>query len=112
MGEVKDLKREVKAKVEEVKIPIEQVPANIKMPEQLTEEELKLEVNRLRSILKQADARMHEMANTLSLKRIEFLFDILKDKGFDSEVEDKVRKTICEELGIFFNNEEQSETTE
>lgn len=100
MGETKELK---KNKVEDQKIPIDQIPANIRMPEQLSEQELRQELDRLRNVLVQADKRLKEMSNGLSVKRIEFLFAILSDGGFGADTDRTVRAQICEELGVFEN---------
>jgi hypothetical protein len=101
MGETKELKRKVQ------EIPAEQMPTNVKMPQQLSEEELRQEVARLRSILVQADNKIKELANGWGIKRLEFLFKILEDAGFEDEVETKVRNLIVEELGV--NNAEPTE---
>lgn len=98
MGETKKLDRN---NVENQKIPIDQIPANIRMPEQLSEQELRVELDRLRNVLVQADKRLKEMSNGLSVKRIEFLFAILADKSFGELTEGIVRAQICDELGIF-----------
>lgn len=76
------------------------IPNNIKMPEQLTNDELKQEVTRLRSILKQADARIQELANGWGLRRLEFLMEIIKVGGFGADAEATARAIILEDLGV------------
>ncbi len=103
-AEVKELKREAK---EDARIPLEQIPANIRMPEQLTEQELRTEVERLRMVLRQVDQKLKEQSTGLSIKRIEFLFAILAEKGFGETIDSLVRKQICDELGIFENENKE-----
>jgi hypothetical protein len=106
MGEIKEMKRNVNAVKAEGPLPIDRIPASIKMPEQLTEDELRSENARLRNVLKQADSKIQELANGWGLKRLEFLFAILSDKGFDENVNQKVRNMICEDLGVMEENKD------
>lgn len=88
-------------------IPMNRVPNNIKMPEQLTTEELQQEVARLRSILKQADAKIQDLSNGWGLKRLEFLMKIMELGGFGHE--DEIKAVILEDLGVIHNESELSE---
>lgn len=101
MGDNKETKRTMEP------IPMNKVPNNIKMPEQLTSEELQQEVIRLRSILKQADAKIQDLSNGWGLKRLEFLMKIMELGGFDHE--DKIKAIILEDLGVTHNESEASE---
>jgi hypothetical protein len=105
-----ELKRNVSDNNQSGPIPVNQIPNSMKVPAQLTEQELRQENERLRNIIKQADVKLNQMMNTLSLKRLEFLFGILQDKGFAENVNNRVRNIICEELGVF--DEEQKDINE
>ncbi len=72
----------------------------MKMPEQLTEDELRKEVVALRNILKQSQAKIQELANGWGLKRLEMMFEMLKINKFSPEIEAIVKQGICEDLGI------------
>lgn len=81
-------------------IPLNKIPANIKMPEHLTEEELRQEVIRLKNILVQAEKVIKELQNNLGLKRIELLFQLLSIGGFSEEVQNTARRIIAEDLWL------------
>ncbi len=107
MGEVKAMERDVTKINEAAKLPLSQVPNNIKMPEQLTEDELRQEVSKLRNIimqmgdrLKQADSKIQELSNAWGIKRLELLFNLLSNGSFPDEINEKVRIMICEDLGV------------
>ncbi len=94
---------------EVTKIPLERIPQNIRMPEQLTEEELRREVVILRNRLVQAEQKLQELGNMWGLKRLELMFEIVKNKDFGEETLSIVRNLICQDLGISDELKENNE---